>query len=132
MAPPEEALARLNAALDRTVAPPRRRIKIEYPRMFGALALAALLLLFVGSLSLSRLTIGMHNAPASVTSPAAPLVGGDTTAVTTERAVPPTANTVGATTGTSETPLRDLLARAGIHAPDTPGGSATERQTPLN
>ena len=139
-APPEEALARLNATLDRIAAPPRRRI--EYPRMFGALALAALLLFF-GSLGLSRVTIGGHNAPPSVTSPAAPLVSGDTAAVTTGRAASPIAVAAGATTnvaanaatsttGASETPLRDLLERAGIHATSPPGGSAIERQTPLN
>ncbi len=32
--------------------------------------------------------------------------------------------------GVSETPLRDLLARAGIHASDPPGGTSGEGQPP--
>lgn len=134
-APPDEALARLNATLDR-VAPPSRG-RLDHSRVFGARALAALaVLLILSSVGLSRLASGTH----ATTPPAAP-------PITAAASIPQTVATVGqedvargsmpgapnsAQATTSDTPLRDLLGRAGIHAADPPGGSTTETRPPLN
>lgn len=120
--PPEDALTRLNAALDRIDPPSHHRT--NHCRTFGACALAVFLLL--SSVALSEFVVGVHNATHVVAPSIEGTVGnsGNTVSVATGR-TPATGATAQAA-GASETPLRDLLDRAGIHALDSPGGFAIE------
>lgn len=141
--PPDAALTNLNAALDAISAPPHRRM--DHCRRFGVCALAGLILLVLSSVGLSEFAVGMHNAAQSVAPPMHGAVSGDTHAARATVAAPPltVAASDGDTTighaplagtapaaGMSKTPLRDLLARAGIHASDPPGAPARAGDPP--
>ena len=150
----DDALARLNAAIDAIGAPPRRRA--DHRRLFGACALAMLLLMLLVPIAHAEFTASTRHAGRSTATANNGAVGGgaitgtarDGTAMlpvtvaareagsvvptevddATGRAPAPNAATLAA--GPSETPLRDLLARAGIRASDLPGGSTTEGRPP--
>ncbi|MDQ6604743.1 MAG: hypothetical protein M3176_10915 [Chloroflexota bacterium] len=124
----DDALAKLNTALDAIGTPPQRRA--DHRRLFGACAFAMLVVLLLSPVAHSGLAIGTRHA-------------GQSAAASGRAALPPVtvAASEGDTTGhtpapngatqsavTSETPLRDLLARAGIHASDPPGGSTAPPQ----
>ena len=142
--PADDALAKLNAALDGIDTPPRRHT--DHRRLFGACALVALLLLLLSPVARSEFAASTRNAPRSVVTPinaaggrvallpvavaasargnVAPTEEGNTTVHV------PAANGTAPMTGVSETPLRDLLARSGIHASDPPGGSSSDGHPP--
>lgn len=130
LAPTDDALMKLNAALDAIGAPPRRHA--DHRRLFGACAIVALLLLLLSPVARSEFTASTRNAPRSVATSAGGAVGGvslPAVAVAasagpdaTDRA--PAANGAAPATGMSETPLRDLLARAGIRPDDPATGSS--------
>lgn len=117
---PEDALAKMDALLDR--AAPVSRGRAVHSRASGARVLAALLVLLVlGSVGLSGLAIAEHTTTPSVTPP-----------VTAAVNQPANVATAGQAGETSETPLRDLLERAGIHVVSPPGSPSTERRPPSN
>lgn len=119
--PPEDALAKLNATLDRIGSPSHHRT--NHLRTFGACALAVLLLL--SSVALSEFVVGVHSTTHVVAPSIEGAVGGGNTVGVATGHTPAAGATVQAA-GASETPLRDLLDRAGIHALDSPGGFAIE------
>lgn len=129
LTPADDALRELNVALDAISTPPRRRT--DHPRLLGVCALVAVLLLLLIPVARSEFTARTRIAPQPVVTATSAVVGGEslpaisasTGATVTDRA--PAANGAAATTGVSETPLRDLLARAGIRA-SGPGGSTDE------
>jgi len=145
IAPADDALAKLNAALDAIGTQSRRQT--DHRRLFGACALVALLLLLLSPVAHTMIAVSTRNAgrsavtssnvaiggrsalpPVAVAASAgggvAPTEGGDTTI----RA--PAINGRAPMAGGSETPLRDLLARAGIYASAPPGGSPGEGHPP--
>ena len=136
LTPTDDALARLNAALDAIGTPPRRHT--DHRRLFGACALVAILLLLLSPVARSEFAAGPRTAPRSVaTSAGGGRGGGSLPAVAvaasagpdaTNRA--PAANGAAPTSGMSETPLRDLLARAGIRPDDPSVGSPGARLPP--
>lgn len=138
VAPVDDALAKLNAALDAIGSPPRRHT--DHRRLFGACALVVLLLLL--PVARAEFAVSPRNAARSVVIPIDGAVGGRgiTGPASGRTALPPVTVAVSEgsnTTGRApvaggmapvaevrETPLRDLLARAGIHASDPLGGSS--------
>lgn len=155
--PADDALMKLNAALDAIGTPPQQHT--DHRRLFGACALVALLLLLLSPVARFEFAVSTRNAGQSaIISSNAAVGGGVSTGTASGRAaIPPVtvaAREVGSvaptegggnatghalapngttlTVGTSETPLRDLLARAGIHASDPPGVPATEGQPPTH
>ncbi|GEM_PF-5525929 len=140
--PADDALAKLNAALDAIGSPSRRRV--DHRRLFGACALAVLLLVLLSPVARSEFSASTRNAARSVVMPMNGTVGdGVITGTANGRAaISPVAIAVRAAdhtsaangtapmTGVSETPLRDLLARAGIHASDPPGVPSTDGHPP--
>jgi hypothetical protein len=141
--PADDALAKLNAALDAIGT--SRRQHADHRRLFGACALAALLLLLLSPIARSEFTGSTRNATRSVAIPtsstnsassdlaanagiilspvmAAERAGSNATNRT------PAANGTAPMTGVSETPLRDLLARAGIQPTNPTDGSSGEGQ----
>jgi hypothetical protein len=130
LTPTDDALARLNAALDAIGAPSRRHT--GHRRLFGACALVAILLLLLSPVARSEFAAGTRPAPRSAATPAGGARGGASLpavavaasagADAPDRAS--AANGAAPTTGVSDTPLRDLLARAGIR-PDDPAGGAS-------
>jgi len=146
LTPSDDALVKLNVALDTLDTTPRRQT--DHRRLFGACALVALLLLLFSPVARSEFAGSTRNAQGSVVTPISagaangravpPSVTIATSAggsiASTERGNvtthAPVANGTAAIAGVSETPLRDLLARAGIHASDSPSGSTTEGAPP--
>ncbi|MDQ2787404.1 MAG: hypothetical protein M3Y58_20635 [Chloroflexota bacterium] len=154
LAPSDDALAKLNATLDAIGSSPHRRMEHRY--LFGACVLAALLLLLLSPVAWSEFTANTRHATRSVAVPIDRAVGSgiSATAARSEIVTPPVAvmasdaasvappeqrtatNPIAATNGTtltaetSNTPLRDLLARAGIHASDPPGVSVSAGHLP--
>jgi len=140
----DDALAKLNAALDAIGTPPRRRA--DHRRLFGACAFAMLVLLLLGpvaraefmastrpatrSTAIAINAAGGGAAPPPVAVAASAGVGVAPTGRDMTATHAPVANGAVPMTGASETPLRDLLARAGIHAADPPGGTSGEGQPP--
>jgi len=153
LTPADDALAKLNVALDAIGTPPQRQT--DHRRLFGACALVALLLLLLSPVARAEFAASTRHAPRSGVTPTSAAVSGEasTGSASGRVAMPPVtvvareggsvAPTEGSdatghapaptgatlTAGASETPLRDLLARAGIHASDPPGGS-TEASPP--
>lgn len=129
LAPTDDALRELNIALDAISTPPRRRT--DHPRLLGVCALVAMLLLLLIPVARSEFTARPQIAPQPVVTATSAVVGGEALPAVAASAGPtvteraPAANGTAATTGVSETPLRDLLARAGIRASD-PGGGSTD------
>lgn len=151
--PADDALTKLNVALDALDTTPRRQT--DHRRLFGACALVALLLLLLTPVARSEFAASTRNAQRSVVTSKRGAVGGDastgiasgrnvlspgTVAVNAGTNVAPTeggqttihaaTNGTAPMTETSETPLRDLLARAGIRASDPASGSSGEGQLP--
>jgi hypothetical protein len=138
LAPADDALARLNATLDEIGAPPRPQRHADHRRLFGACALVAILIVLLGPVAHSEIAAGSRNAPRSIVAPTSGtvsrIVPPPVAVVASERADAPgrVPTSAGAppTTGVSETPLRDLLARAGIHADDAPDESSRPGEPP--
>ncbi|MCA1667846.1 MAG: hypothetical protein LC793_10755 [Thermomicrobia bacterium] len=153
IAPSDDALAKLNATLDAIGSPAQHHAEHRY--LLGACMLAALLLLLLSPVVWSDFAANARHATRSVAAPVDRAVGGSiTTAASSESITPPvavaaneaasviptnsrtatshlaTANGTTLTAATSETPLRDLLARAGIYASDPPNASASESHPP--
>jgi hypothetical protein len=153
LVPADDALTKLNVALDALDMTPRRQT--DHRRLFGACALVALLLLLLTPVARSEFAGSTQSAQQSVVTSKRGAVGGDagtgiasgkdavapgTIAVSAGTNVAPTeggqtaihvaANGTAPMTETSETPLRDLLARAGIRASDPASGSSGEEQPP--
>ncbi len=144
--PTDDALAKLNAALDAIGTPPQRHT--DHRRLFGACALVAILLVLLGPIVRSEFATGARNAPRSIVTPMSRAIGGDVGigAASGVAALPPiavaasegrdttdraaAANGTASTTGVSETPLRDLLARAGIRPSDPATGASAVGQPP--
>lgn len=135
LTPADDALAKLNAALDAIGTQSRRQT--DHRRLFGACALVALLLLLLSPVAHTMFAVSTRNVERSaVTSP--------DVAIGDRNALPPVAASAGGDTtngvpatsagapmaGGSETPLRDLLARAGIYASGPPGGAPGEGHPP--
>ena len=143
LTPTDDALVKLNVALDALDTTPRRQT--DHRRLFGACALVALLLLLFSPVARSEFTASTRNAQRSVVTPRSSAVGGGAallpvaareagsgtlTEESNATGHAPGPSGTPPTVGASETPLRDLLARAGIHASDPPGGSTTEGSPP--
>ncbi|MGI8857919.1 MAG: hypothetical protein ACR2JW_19450 [Thermomicrobiales bacterium] len=135
--PTDAALARLDAALDAIGTPPQRYT--DHRRLFGACALVAILLVLLGPVVRTEFTAGTRNAPRSVVTPISRAVGSGAAlppvAIAASEGRPATDRTTAAngttsTTGASETPLRDLLARAGIRPSDPAGGASDAGEPP--
>jgi len=153
LTPADDALVKLNVALDVIGALPQRQT--DHRRLFGACALIALLLALLGPVARAEFAANTQHTPGSAVTPmssatnsrvsigtgsgrtelppvtVAASAGGSVAPIkgsnATGHAPAPTGATL--TAGASETPLRDLLARAGIHASAPPGGS-TEASLP--
>ncbi len=124
LAPSEDALARLNATLDAIQTPRRRRG--ERRHLLGACALVALLLVLLVPLTFTEIAPRTPHA-----APAAGAATGNAPALPGLAAAIGGATPVGrcdarqvAAPGTSATPLRDLMARAGIYPSGPPDGRA--------
>ncbi len=140
----DDALAKLNTALDAIGTPPQRRA--DHRRLFGACAFAMLVVLLLSPVARAEFMASTRPATRSTVIPINTAGGGATlppvtvaasagvSVAPTERdmtaSYAPVANRTAPMTGVSETPLRDLLARAGIHASDLPGGTSGEGQPP--
>lgn len=130
LAPTDDALRELNVALDAISTPARRRT--NHPRLLGVCAFVVLLLLLI-PIARSEFTARTRVAPQPAVTATSAAVGGESLPAAAASAAPtvtdraPAANGTAATTGVSETPLRDLLARAGIRASEPGGGSTDER-----
>jgi len=154
LTPADDALAKLNVALDAIGTPPQRQT--DHRRLFGACALVALLLLLLSPVARFEFAGSTQHATRSAVTPMSGAVRGGvgigtasagialppvTVAASAGESVAPTervittihvpgANGTAPVAGVSETPLRDLLARAGIHVSDPVGGSSTEGAPP--
>jgi hypothetical protein len=143
LAPADDALTKLNAALDAIGTSPRQHS--DYRRLFGVCALAALLLLLLSPIARAELTGSARNATQSVVIPINSTGGaGDDPAANGSIARSPvtvvasegrtatdhvsTADGTAPIADVSGTPLRDLLARAGIQASGPASGSSSEGQ----
>lgn len=143
--PSDDALAKLNAALDAIGTPSQRRA--DHRRLFVACALVAIFFLLLGPIAHTEYTVSTRNAPRAVTMPinhaggisADPTIHGRPALAPVTIAASEGDNSTGqitaasgtaGTAGSSETPLRDLLARAGIHASDPAIGPPIEGQPP--
>lgn len=140
----DNALAKLDIALDAIGTPPQRRA--DHHRLFGACAFAMLVVLLLSPVAraefmastrpATRSTVIPINAAGggAILAPVAVAASAGVSVAPTERDMTathaPVANRTAPMTGVSETPLRDLLARAGIHAADPPGGTSGEGQPP--
>ncbi len=141
---PDDALAKLNAALDAIGSPPQRRA--DHHRLFGACALAMLVVFLLSPVARSEFMASTRHATRSTVIPINAAVGGaaqppvsvvanaGVSVAPTQRDITathaPVANGTVPMEGVSETPLRDLLARAGIHASDPPSGASGKGQPP--
>ncbi len=151
LTPADDALTKLNAALDTIRTPSRQHT--DYRRLFGAFgafALVALLLVLLSPVARSEFAVSTRNAVQSAVPPmnaatndvtgtasgraalppVAVAVNDGASVAPTEGTHAPTANRTAPMAGVSETPLRDLLARAGINASDPSGGSSIEKHPP--
>lgn len=154
LTPPDDALAKLNVALDALDMTPRRHV--DHRRLFGACALVALLLLLLTPVARSEFAANPRAAQRSAVTPERGVVNVGTSAsiasdtevsppgtvaVSAGASVAPTegdratvharaADQTAPMMGGSETPLRDLLARAGIRADDPASGSSSPGQPP--
>jgi hypothetical protein len=132
LTPPDDALVRLNAALDAIGTSPRQHS--DYRRLIGVCALATLLLLLLTPIARAEFAGSARNATRSAIIPingtsgagADPAANGSAAlapaaAVASEGRTAtdhaPTADVTAPLAAVSETPLRDLLARAGIQPP---------------
>ena len=129
LTPADDALAKLNTALDAIGTSPQQHA--DHRRLFGACALAVLLLLLLSPIARSEFTGNTRSATRSVAIPINGTGGAsDDLTANVRTALPPVtaaesegsnatnhapaANGTAPMAGVSDTPLRDLLARAGI------------------
>ena len=146
LAPADDALAKINIALDAIGTPSQRYT--DHRRLFGACALVALLLLLLSPIAHTEITGRTRSATQPVVVPIGGAGGARDDLAMNGRPAPtllpvtiaaseghnatgraPDANGTVPVAGVSETPLRDLLARAGIQASD-PAGASSDGQPP--
>lgn len=135
VAPADDALARLIAALDAIEAKSPRRV--DHRRLLGVCAVAMLVLLLLSPVARAEFTANTRHTTQSAIAPMSGAIGGGIAMApvtiaareagnvapnqvnnTTSHAPAPNGTTL--TAGASDTPLRDLLARAGIQPSDPP------------
>jgi hypothetical protein len=135
VAPADDALARLNAALDAIEAKSPRHA--DHRRLLGVCAVAMLVLLLLSPVVRAEFTASTRHATQSAITPMSGAIGGGVgmppvaiaareagsgapNEVSNAPGHAPAPNGTTLTTGASDTPLRDLLSRAGIQPSDSP------------